>query len=97
VRNSFDQVPTTELVAIQAESLEYLADLAKLQVDDVELGQAYRKLVQSTSVLATFGELVQSDPELAERVLQGAVQIAVGARSAALMQKSLWFRASTQN
>jgi len=38
VRDSFDQVPTTELVAIQAESLEYLADLAKMQVEDVELG-----------------------------------------------------------
>jgi len=97
VRNSFDQVPTTELVAIQAESLEYLADLAKMQVEDVELGQAYRKLVESKSILSTFGELVQSDPGLAERVLQGAVQIAVGARSAALMEKSLRYRASTQN
>ena len=97
MRDSFDQVPTTELVALQADSLEYLADLAKMQVEDVELGQAYRKLVESRPILTTFGELVQSDPELAERVLQGAVQVAVGARSAALMEKSLRYRTSTQN
>jgi len=97
VRDSFDQVPTTELVAIQAESLEYLADLAKMQVEDVELGQAFRQLVESTSILEKFGELADRDPELADRVLRGAVQIAVGARSAALMEKSLRYRASKQN
>jgi len=97
VRDSFDHIPTSELRDIQAESLEYVADLAKHQVEDVELGQAFRNLVESKSILEAFGELAENDPDLAERVLRGAVQIAVGARSAALMEKSLRHRATKQN
>ena len=74
-----------------------MADLAKQQVEDVELGQAFRKLVESKSILETFGEMAKNDLDLADRVLRGAVQIAVGARSAPLMEKTLRHRASNQN
>lgn len=93
----FDAIPTSEIDEIQAESLEYVAELARQQVEDVELGQAFRKLVESKSILEAFGELAKNDPNLADRVLRGAIQIAVGARSAALMEKSLRYRASKQN
>jgi len=75
VRNSFDQIPTSELRDIQAESLEYVVDLAKRQVDDVELGRAFRKLVESKSVLEAFGEMAKNDSELADR-RGGQIEIA---------------------